>query len=431
LFILVGFLVVMLAAIRWIPTPPIIAYSATFISSSILYWFICRRSLSINQSSEGLLAMLVVLVLLRASFIGTKPLGSDDVYRYEWDGRVQSAGINPYAFTPEDAALSDLHTQNLPSLVNHPDLKTLYFPLCEWIFYLGYNLSDERVWGVQLFILLAEILTLYGLVVLMREHSYSPWRALIYAANPLIILQFSLDAHVDALGFPLLVFGFLFYHRGKKTAAFFLLGLSMLIKPVALVLLPILVLHEQGLMNKVKALLIPLCVLLIPFIPYAIHANPFEGLATFSRNWFFNGALFSLLLPFFDDNQNTRFWCFLVLVVVLGVLYASRRSFNEKIVFSVLFLLLCSPVAHPWYIGWLILLLPLTPVSSGLALAGTASLPSITFVTYQLAGIWKDYPLVLILEYIPVVLLLYFNLRGTTQSPDDREELYDGESPEY
>ncbi len=61
--------------------------------------------------------------------------------------------------------------------------------------------------------------------------------------------------------------------------------------------------------------------------------------------------------------------------------------------------------------GWMIVLLPLVPLASGIALAGTASLTSITFVTYQLQGSWKDHPLVLLVEYVPVVVLLLFDLR--------------------
>jgi alpha-1,6-mannosyltransferase len=151
----------MLVTLRWLPVTPIIAYSAVFISSSILYWFVCRRALAVDHTAKGLLPLLVLLILARASFIGTKPLGSDDVYRYLWDGRVQSAGINPYRYAPDDPALTSLHTERLPALVNHPDLKTLYFPLCEWTFYVGYNFSGEHIWGFQLFILLAEMLTVY------------------------------------------------------------------------------------------------------------------------------------------------------------------------------------------------------------------------------------------------------------------------------
>jgi alpha-1,6-mannosyltransferase len=419
----------MLLALRFIHVTPIIAYASLFISSSILYLFICRDVLRTEAPVRGLIPLILLLLCLRLGFLAMEPLGSDDVYRYMWDGRVQSAGINPYRFAPDDSVLSYLHTKKLPALVNHADLKTLYFPLSEWIFYLGYNLSGESVWGFQLFILIAETLTLIGLMLLMRELSYSPWRALLYAANPLIILQFSLDAHVDALGFPFLIFGLLFYFRKRLVLSLLLIGMSLLVKPTALIILPILFLDQRGLTNRAKVATIPLVVMFIPFIPYSFGVNPFEALATFSKNWFFNGALFSLLLPVIPDNQTNRLWCLGILAMALLALYLSKRSLNVKLVLSVLVLLLCSPVAHPWYMGWMILLLPLAPLSSGVALAATASLPSITFVTYQLQGIWKDYPLVLLVEYVPVVaLLLFYDLRRQSNNGEKHPETSDAKN---
>jgi hypothetical protein len=103
-------------------------------------------------------------------------------------------------------------------------------------------------------------------------------------------------------------------------------------------------------------------------------------------------------------------------VVVLAVLYWTRKPMYETAVLAFLLLLLCSPVAHPWYMGWLVVLLPLAPISSGIMLAATASLPSITFVTYQLNGVWKDYPLVLMIEYVPVIALLFLDLRKNRAS---------------
>lgn len=413
----------MFLSLRLLQFTPIIKYAAVFISSSLVYWVVCRQSLHAatcgEASTRTLVPLLAIFLLVRLSFLGMDPLGSDDVYRYVWDGRVQTAGINPYRYAPDDEALSSLHTARLPLLVNHPEMKTIYFPLNEWIFYIGYHLSGENVWGIQLLILFAEILTIIGLFLLMREaeinvlrgeRSSSPWRVLLYAANPLVILQFSLDAHVDAFGLPFLIFGLLFYYRKKTTIALLLLGFSLLVKPVVFVILPILFLHERGIINKAKVAALPLAVLLIPFIPYAFDANPFEALMTFSKHWFFNGALFSVLFPLISDNQTTRLWCFGFLAITLFLLYMSKKPLNEKIVLAVLLLLLFSPVVHPWYVAWLIVLLPLAPITSGLAFAGTASLPSITYITYQLQGVWTDYPLVLVLEYVPVVVLLLFDL---------------------
>ncbi len=409
--LLSGLLCLMILALRFIHFIPIIAYASIFISSSILYLFICRDVLGKDIPDTGLLPIIALLLIVRLGLLGMQPMGSDDVYRYLWDGRVQSAGINPYRYAPNDSSLAFLHTNHLPSLVNHADLKTLYFPLSEWSFYLAYTLSGESIWGFQFLIFISEVLTIAGLWLLMRQLSSSPWRVLLYAANPLIILQFSLDAHVDVLGFPFLVFGLLFYFRRRLFLSFVLFGLSLLIKPTALVLLPILILYQRSFLNRTKAAVVPLVVMLVPFIPYSFGVNPFEALMVFSKNWYFNGALFDLLLPFIPDNQTDRLLCLGILIVVLLSLYLSRKPLNDRLTLSVLLLLLCSPVVHPWYIGWMIVLLPITPLWSGVTLAATASLTSITFVTYQRYGAWKDYPIVLLLEYLPVAILLVFDLR--------------------
>ena len=414
---LIAALAILLCTTFWLPVLPIIAYAAVFISSSLLYWaalwspppepepgslFLPRR----------LLGILAVLLLVRLTFLGGQPAGSDDVYRYMWDGHVQAAGVNPYRYAPSDTALTSLHGNRIPALVNHPQMKTIYFPLCQWIFRVGYLLSGDRVWGFQVLAFLFEILTVTGLLLLCRERAASSWNVLFYAASPLIILQFSLDAHVDVFGFPFLIFGLLFYYRRRLSLALVLMGLSLLVKPVALVLLPVVFLAERTVAGKAKVILIPATILVLAFAPYMADSSPFEALRTFSEHWFFNGMLFSVLFPLFGDNWTARVLCFAVLSISLVILYLSKRTFEEKLLFATLVLLLCSPVAHPWYIGWLVVLLPLLPVASGIALGATASLTSITFVTYQLQGIWKDYPLVLFLEYAPVLILLYWDLRG-------------------
>ncbi len=403
----------LLLSLHLLHITPVIAYAAVFMTSSVVYLLVCRDALALKQSLRRLITVLILLFLVRLSFIDTHPVGSDDFYRYVWDGKVQLAGINPYRHAPTDTTLASLHTELIPRLVNHPDMKTLYFPLSEWMFAAAYMLSTEHIWGIHLLILLAEIATVIGLILVLREIGYSPWYVLLYAANPLIILQFSLDAHVDALGFPFLAFGVLFYLRGRLNLSLLLVGLSLLIKPAALIVLPILFFDQQGMMNRVKTIAVPLVVMLLPFLPYSFGVNPFSALTTFTEHWYFNGALFNLLLPLFPDNQTNRLWCLAILVVLIVLLCFSQKSFGQKLVLSVLLLLLCSPVAHPWYVGWMIVLLPLAPVLSGITLAATASLPSLTFVSYQLHGVWKDYPGVLLLEYIPVVLLLVYDLKKT------------------
>ena len=62
---------------------------------------------------------LVAAVVLRIIFLPGMPSLSDDVYRYQWDGRVQQAGINPYRYAPDDPRLDRVGYADRER-VNHP-----------------------------------------------------------------------------------------------------------------------------------------------------------------------------------------------------------------------------------------------------------------------------------------------------------------------
>ena len=51
-----------------------------------------------RRAAVGLI--LVGGLVLPLAAAGSGPHSSDDVYRYGWDGRVQAAGVDPYAFAP-------------------------------------------------------------------------------------------------------------------------------------------------------------------------------------------------------------------------------------------------------------------------------------------------------------------------------------------
>src|SRR5512135_317162 len=57
----------------------------------------------IERFRPGALALLVILagaVAFRLILLPLPPALSDDVYRYQWEGRVQRGSYNPYTVTP-------------------------------------------------------------------------------------------------------------------------------------------------------------------------------------------------------------------------------------------------------------------------------------------------------------------------------------------
>ena len=74
-----------------------------------------------------------VAILLRLVALPLEP--GDDIWRYQWEGKVQNAGFNPYVLAPNDDQLAPVRTQ-FPdwSQINHRDFSAIYPPGTELIF---------------------------------------------------------------------------------------------------------------------------------------------------------------------------------------------------------------------------------------------------------------------------------------------------------
>jgi hypothetical protein len=385
----------------------------------------CWITFRVDLSTKYLFFCLLLALLVRMTYISVSPIGSDDVYRYMWDGKVQTHGLNPYSYTPNSDTLNYLHSPLLPASINHPDLKTLYFPFSEWIFYVCYQISGEAIWGYKLFLLISEIATIIGLFLLLKQLKLPLKFLLFYALCPLPIFQFAIDSHLDGLGLPLFIFGISAYINRKITLSLFLLSLSISIKPIGLVLLPIFLLHQKTWKNRLQVIITPALIIALQFTPYLLNSNPFDTLFTYVKHWTFNGIVFETINLYFIDNQKSRLICVLLLSILLLAVYFSKKQLFNKIYLAFLFMLLLSPVVHPWYVAWLTVLLPITCRWSGILLTGLVSLTSFTILNYKLYGIWEQSPVILIIEYIPVILFLLYELYNSNIEQNTRYDLID------
>ena len=390
---------------------PVAIFGSMFIAASMMYAVMAWTLFRVEVPTKVLFSIVAVALVLRLSFINAGPIGSEDVYRYIWDGKVEASGINPYLYTALDPRLNALHSPLLPAAMNHADLKTIYFPLSEWIFYVCYQLSGEALWGYKTVFLIAEFGTIGALVLFLSMLNVPRKFILLYSLCPLPIFEFAVDAHLDVVGVCLFLFSLFFYLKERKLLSYILLGLSMSIKPVGLILLPAMLFLEKGWRNKLYALLIPLVTVGVQFLPYIVTSNPFETLLAFTKDWSFNGAVFEALNLYFHDNQPSRLWCAGLLGILILMLNFRRKDFLETVYFSLLLLMLLSPVVHPWYVNWVAVLLPIMRRWSGIAFAAGVSLTSFTVMNYKLTGLWEQYPIVLVIEYLPVILLTAVELR--------------------
>lgn len=415
IFLPAATILVAILTLHFAPTHGIDSYAAAFLVSSAIYLWLAYEVTRAEIRPGAILLLVGASLLVRASFLLSMPIGSDDVFRYLWDGKVQAAGINPYLHAPNAPELASLRSSLLPAAVNHPDMKTVYFPISQWIFFMAFKLAGEGVWGIKLCLLLAEILTLSALWRFSSLLQFPRTNILLYALCPLPIIQFACDAHLDGLGLPLLAYALVLHLGGKRTASLLLLGASLAIKPVALVLVPILLMGERTIRGRLLVLGLPCVPFVLQFVPYLASANPLEGLFVFSRHWTFNGVAFEAINAILSNNLPSRIICAGCLVVSLLLVYRSSIDQIRKMYLAVLLLLIFSPVVHPWYICWLLLFLPPVRPVSGILYASTASLTVFTVVAFRNTGMWAQQASAVLAEYLPVLAALVKDVVGWTR----------------
>jgi hypothetical protein len=386
-------------------------YSAMFISASAIYLFFVVLLFKTEICKSQLLLLLISFFLLKVIFVNTEPVGSDDYYRYLWDGKVQAKGINPFLYSPNDQNLIELHSELLPEKVSYPGIKTIYFPVSQWLFTVSYWISGENAIGLKIFYLLFELVILISLYALFNKLLIDKRYMLIYAALPLITFQFFIDAHIDLVGVALMIASISLYFYDKKLLSYALLGLSISVKPTGLLLIPFYFQNETFFKEKLKSLFVPITIFTITFLPYVLSATPLNSLINYSMNWTFNGMIYNSLSLFLSHNAIIRIICALLYLLILGFIYFSKYDLIRKIFLSLFGLMIFSPVVHPWYLIWFAVFLPMVRSYSGIYFVSVISLTSFSILRYQLTGVWEEYPWVLLAQYIPLVIIFYYEMK--------------------
>ncbi len=153
---------------------------------------------------------------LRLGAVAGPPLTSDDLFRYSWDGRVQAAGVDPYAYTPASPHLATLREpwlwpEERPcplayrpgpcTRINRPSVHTIYPPAAEAWFAAIYRVTGiaARYKPWQVAGLLTDGLTVALLATALRRSGRDPRWAALYALCPAPVLEIVNNGHVDGL----------------------------------------------------------------------------------------------------------------------------------------------------------------------------------------------------------------------------------------
>ena len=183
----------------------------------------------------GRAAMMVILagtVLFRLVLLPTTPSLSDDVYRYQWDGRVQRAHLNPYLAVPSSPELSWLLNPDNPEPPGI-DTPTIYPPLSELVYR-----TIETVAGYKLVSTILDLACVGLLWLLLAAMELPLQRVLAYAWNPAVLLSFAMSGHFDPLTICMLLAALFFLVKNRPKLSIAALALAFLSKLFPVLLLP-------------------------------------------------------------------------------------------------------------------------------------------------------------------------------------------------
>jgi hypothetical protein len=340
---------------------------------------------------RALAAVLAGIVAFSLPLVFAPYLLSRDVYSYIIYGRMAALyGANP-ALTAPIAYASDPY---FSFLISWKDTPSVYGPVWALISH-ALTLAAERLGGQPwLYVLAYKLLMvaahLLGAVLIWRILArWKPERqlygTLLYAWNPVLLIEFALSAHNDVLMVALILLAALCASRGAWRWAIVALVAAALVKWVAVVLLPLFVLGwlkrrptwRGRLALAAQAVLIAAAAAVLLHLPYGEVGrsalapvttqtvmkaeNSLGALAVRAPQEVLErlGADSARGLAARRQAETLVGWCAKALVVLAWILALAavwRRPTFERVLVAGFWLfvavLLVSPVFRVWYVAW-------------------------------------------------------------------------------
>jgi hypothetical protein len=303
-----------------------------------------------------------VVVLLRLVVLPLEP--GDDFWRYQWEGKIQQAGFNPYVHAPDDPRLEAVRAE-FPEWhkINHRDFRAIYPPGAELIFAALSRISDSALLYKFLFTAadLATIAVLLRLLGGALRYANAAW----YAWNPLVVYCFAGSAHFDSLMILPMTAGILFLTRVETetdsrrkwwlalaASAAFGLAISIKLVPVLLLLCCVFALRLRSITLLVSAAIPALLSLFYGYPEVPI----WDSLRQFVHVTRLNDLFWWLIEETVWPNPRQKNYHYNVIIVICVVLISLLffRNWKRGMLWGLGTALVLSPVFHPWYCTWIL-----------------------------------------------------------------------------
>jgi len=325
----------------------------------------------------------------RAIFILSVPNLSQDFYRFIWDGRMILEGINPYLFTVESfisngefpvsqaqELYSGMGALNASHYTNYPPVNQLCFAIAG--LFAGKSILGAVI-VMRLLIIAADFGILFFGKKLLEKLNIPVYNIFWYILNPFIIIELTGNLHFEAVMIFFLVWSLYLLHSGKWKFVAVVFTLSVSVKLIPLIFLPLFyqwfmknkevstALNLTKLIGFYSVVSIITLLLFLPFYSSEFVTNYSQTVALWFQNFEFNASLYYIAREigylFRGWNEIAIIGKIIPIVVMLFVLIVTFFRKNKTMIELITAMLLVlsfyyftSTTVHPWYIATLLIL---------------------------------------------------------------------------
>ncbi|MBK9108365.1 MAG: hypothetical protein IPM92_08320 [Saprospiraceae bacterium] len=352
--------------------PLIFIWSICFIC-----FFILLRSF--DFINPGFIWWLVPLII-KLVLIFISPQLSNDFIRFWWDGYLSCHGINPYLWSPHEtlqyfpnADFIGPLQKNYGSL-NSQEYHTVYPPLSQLLYYLNTIIAGEKLLlfsiGMKFFYLMADIVTLFYLLKILKQLNLPLYGAFLYFGNPLCLIELQGNLHTEQFMLLFLVMALYYSMRSSDINTAWTLAGSVLSKMNSLLLTPLFVNKNSGLLTYLTIFSSAFFALFILYLPTANSAGGFaNSIGLYFQKFEFNSLFYYIMRDLLFEHKYyiskiNLGWILLAcfglcasMIYLISFFRKNQGPFPFSAAWWILVIFYClSTTVHPWYICPLIIM---------------------------------------------------------------------------
>ncbi len=342
------------------------AFAINFFMYFILFALLIGLTTRTNFTDKQLKGWLFFAMISRIMLLVAIPQLSDDYFRFLWDGKLLLSGINPYQFTPEEIlptllTMDSHYFQGLFDKLNSPNYFSVYPPANQLIFALASLIGGE---GILLSIVTLRLVVIgfeAGVVILLWKLAHlipvHRKQVLLYALNPLVILEITGNLHFEGVMlFFVLLCLYSFLKNEKRLGVWFGMAVGVKLTPLILGLIWLRYLKRNQIPVFILGSGFTIFFLSIPLL--GMFPNFVKSLQLYYGKFEFNAGIYYLIrnismwwIPYNPIAYISPIMTGLAGILIIWIAWKKPLpTIFANVAFTYLVYLLLHTVVHPWYL---------------------------------------------------------------------------------